>query len=207
MTDIPASTRKVEVERPNTESGREAGTAPTDNAWSFGYSRELRIFGPLTPPIDGNQRRPQPNSEPMVTGDFRIPQAWRHLAPRTVRRPSFGKRGFSALYQWEGVVDEVNGDGFRARLTPTDQEEAGQASVEYVDFRFDDLYDEGDRELVAEGAVFYWTVGKIRTRAGNLLNTSLVRFRRLPSPTPSQSRKAAREAELLLEDLGSDASN
>jgi hypothetical protein len=108
------------------------------------------------------------------------------------------------VYQWEGVVEEVNGEGFRARLRPFEQGHAEASRVEYADFDYDDLADESDRALVAEGAIFYWTVGKSRNMAGTVFNTSLVRFRRLPSATSAQKREAAREAAALLAALEED---
>lgn len=123
------------------------------------------------------------------------------LKPIARQRPFFGRRGFVPVYQWEGVVEEVNGESFRARLRPFEGGEADRSQIEYADFEYDDLADESDRDLVANGAIFYWTVGKSRNAAGTLFNTSLLRFRRLPSPTPAQAQEAARAAGVLLADL------
>jgi len=38
--------------------------------------------------------------------------------------------------------------------------------TEFTTFSLDDLDDESDRDLVAEGAIFYWTIGRGRTAAG-----------------------------------------
>ncbi len=99
-------------------------------------------------------------------------------------------------------MEEVNGDGFRARLLPFEEGEADHSRLEYADFGYDDLADESDHDLVMEGAVFYWTVGKSRNAAGTYTNTSLVRFRRLPPPSTYQTQEAGREAAALLQDLG-----
>jgi hypothetical protein len=78
--------------------------------------------------------------------------------------------------------------------------------VEYADFPYADLADESDHDLVTVGALFYWTVGRMRNVTGTYMNTSLVRFRRLPPPTLRQRREAHREATDLLADLGADGS-
>lgn len=66
------------------------------------------------------------------------------LEPVAPPKKSFGKRGFAPLYQWEGVVEEVNGEGFRARLVPFENGQADPSRVEYADFEYDDLADESD---------------------------------------------------------------
>lgn len=137
----------------------------------------------------------------MTVGPRREPDL-SNVNPVALRRLTFGKRGFAPVYQWEGMVEEVSGDGFRARLVPFENRYADASRVEYADFSYDDLADESDRALVKAGAIFYWTVGKSRNRAGTYTNTSLVRFRRLPPPTTYAIRKSSREAEEILADLG-----
>ena len=194
------STRHIRVEPVN---GRN-GPWQTGDAWSFGSFPE-RLFAPLNPsaPVDlASERSAASNAAGSPTLSPRSAVDVSDVKPVTSRRPFFGKRGFSPLYQWEGVVEEVNGEGFRARLVPFEEGRADASRVEYADFAYVDLADESDCDLVMEGAVFYWTVGKSRNAAGTYTNTSLVRFRRLPPPTPYQTREAGREAEALLTDLG-----
>lgn len=117
--------------------------------------------------------------------------------PRPVQR--LGGRSFRPLYHWEGVVEEVTGDSFNARLVPFERGLPMRAKVEFTEFQLDDLAEESDRALVEAGAVFYWTIGKAKNRAGQLQNASLVRFRRLPSPRINQKQRARRRARQLLE--------
>ena len=198
------STWPVAVERPNGSIGSGQSAEQTSDAWSFG-SRE-RLFAPLKP-----QPAPEPESARSAAANSDLTSTASppardisELKPVAPERPSFGKRGFAPLYQWEGVVEEVNDIGFRARLVPFEDGQPDASRIEYADFEFDDLADDSDRELVVEGAVFYWTVGKSRNTAGTNTNTSLVRFRRLLAATPYQMRKSAREAAELLTDLGGD---
>jgi hypothetical protein len=195
------STETIGLERPTSGDGDGQRPSQTTDAWSFGF-RE-RLFAPLTPqaPADpATERSAAANTIGWPTLDPAAPVI-SDLKPIALLRPNFGKRGFAPLYRWEGVVEKVNGEGFRARLRPFEQGQAEPSRVEYADFSYDDLADESDHDLVAEGAVFYWTVGKSRNEYGAYTNTSLVRFRRLPPPTPYQKREAAREAEALLADL------
>jgi hypothetical protein len=182
----------------NPELGRDG--APTSDPWSTRAERfMLASLRPQQTPI--TERSPIPNNiDPATLRPERVKSA--EIKPIWPRRPALGKRRFVPVYQWEGVVEEVNGGSFRARLVPFEDGQHDTSRVEYADFEYDDLADEDDLGRVAEGAVFYWTVGKSRNAAGTITNTSLVRFRRLPPPTLSQIREAARQAAELLADLG-----
>lgn len=199
------ATRPIDVEGPNGRNREWPSRWQTGDAWSFG-SRD-RLIAPLNPraPADpATVRSAAANTAPSPTASPRSAMDVSDVKPVAPRRPFFGKRGFAPLYQWEGVVENVNGSGFRARLLPFENGHADASRVEYADFANDELADESDRDLVMEGAVFYWTVGRSRNLAGTYTNTSLVRFRRVPLPTPYQTREASREAEALLADLGGD---
>jgi hypothetical protein len=195
------STLKIDIE-PNGHNGDEPGSSETD-AWWFGARERIvapRNPRPLADPVSERSanRVDSPTVGPPTTMDVS------DLKPVARQRPYFGKRGFAPVYQWEGVVEEVNGEGFRARLRPFEKGQADASRIEYADFEYDDLADDSDHDLVTEGAVFYWTVGKSRNPAGTYTNTSLVRFRRLPPPTAHQIREAGREAAALIADLGDD---
>jgi hypothetical protein len=73
---------------------------------------------------------------------------------------------------------------------------------EFSEFGFDELSNDEDFNLVVEGAVFYWTLGRLKNPAGTLLNVSLLRFRRLPALTEYRKTRARIETEGLLDALG-----
>jgi hypothetical protein len=174
---------------------------PETSPWWLTW--RTRIVTPRTPdaPVDPRSERSANRVGPPTLDQLGAPNT-EDFKPVARPRPSFGRRKFSPVYQWEGVVEEVNGEGFRARLRPL---EVGLADrVEYADFDYDDLADESDFDLVAEGAVFYWTVGRSSNEAGTQTKTSLVRFRRLPATTERQIKAAATQAEALLADLSED---
>jgi hypothetical protein len=189
----------VERERP----GASSATASDTNPWWLRLGDRL-IAPRTTPTVDDPPNKRSANRETTLTVDPALEIDARRLNPIRRSRPVvFGQKGFAPIYQWEGVVEEVNGGGFRARLRPlTAPQEGGR--VEYADFEYIDLSNASDHELVARGAVFYWTVGRSRNPAGTITNTSLLRFRRLPPPTLTQQREAAREAAALLADLSED---
>lgn len=201
------STWPVDVARPDRRNGDEDRAWRTD-AWSFGSRDRLFVRGkPASSEEGAAERSAAANVAEPPTATPRRKLDAADLDPVTLRRPSFGKRGFAPVYQWEGVVEEVNGTGFRARLIPFEHGQADISRVEYADFTYDDLSDESDLAFVKDGAVFYWTVGKSRNTAGTYTNTSLVRFRRLPPVTPYESREARREADDILSDLGRNGSS
>jgi hypothetical protein len=80
---------------------------------------------------------------------------------------------------WEGVVVEVFGDYFGARLTSflsDDPEEYAEIYLKEVS--------PADREMVSEGALFTWAVGYLDSATGQRTGSSLLRFRRLLPVAP-----------------------
>lgn len=118
-----------------------------------------------------------------------------------VRVPAIdsGRKSLIAVMHWEGVVERVEGNEFRARLTPFDDGTPNPSRIEYTDFTMDDLANHDDRNFVEEGARFYWTLGRATNRAGTLTNVSLVRFRRLPPASSLRKKLAEAEADALLQ--------
>ena len=101
-----------------------------------------------------------------------------------------------ALQVWEGVVVAANEESFVARLYDRQR----PSRPEEAEFPLSDIA-EGDLGLLAEGAVFYWTIGYIITPGGQRTRTSTIRFRRLPVWTEQELKdaetRAVQTAELL----------
>jgi hypothetical protein len=200
MTDSQA-TWKVTVDHDGGENSRAGHT--TDGLWSFGawHQRLLADLGvddsgTELPIKDADNQDDDPTD--VRSKDKRKPTA----VP--LKRFRLGLRGFKPLYQWEGVVEEVNGQGFRARLSPYGIGRNGKEPVEYADFDYLDLAEESDYDRVHKGAVFYWTIGRRRNPTGAIENSSLVRFRRIPPATRTRQLDAMRKATAILKDLGAD---
>lgn len=169
----------------------------SDVPWSFGL-RDRLLYVSETPP---SESEPTPN--PNVNGaDTNAPQGVEvpNLGPTEPPAHRFGKRAWQALSQWEGVVEEVNGEGFSVRLTPLVGGEPDFTRIEYAEFAFDELAYESDVELIAPDVRIYWTVGKRWDEAGTMMNDSFVRVKRQAPRSELRWRlAAARAAELLAE--------
>ncbi len=101
------------------------------------------------------------------------------------------------LQQWEGVVEEVSGGGFCARLhdlTVADHPE------EFAEFNSIDCVPENMRDLVQPGGVFYWTI--VRNQAGEVEN--FFTFPRIVW-TKEELEAAEREAAHIREFFGLDS--
>lgn len=98
---------------------------------------------------------------------------------------------FRAIQKWEGHVIEADGDIFLARLVPIVGEGTEQEAEIYIE-----EVDQGDRMLIAPGAVFYWSIGYLDRPSGRL-RASILRFRRLPVWTKPELQSAEAAAARL----------
>jgi hypothetical protein len=174
-------------------------------------TEELALsFTPVRQTIIGPEPSPTVGALPAANhGDSVTVSAQEFVRPPEsqvliVEQRGYGKRAFHPQYAWEGVVERVNKNRntFECRILPLMRGGTDPAKVELTEFSFEDLASESDQSLVVPGAVFYWTVGRSRNPAGTIANLSLVRFRRLPPPTPVQMSLAEQEATDLLRALG-----
>jgi hypothetical protein len=167
------------------------------STWSFHPMSPARVPRPPRPELVPNPRASNVNGGP--GHETRSAQEAQRIQPlERVPEARLGKRAFAPLSHWEGVVESVSEFGFRGRLLPFEQGRPLRGRVEFSDFAFADLAEESDRDLVAPGAVFYWTIGRSRQRSGTLQNASLVRFRRTPPPSQEQKRIARALAKEIL---------
>lgn len=171
-----------------------------DESWSFGPS-QVRLVGDAASRTE--QRPPDAKNEesaPLTQApqEIRAPERQsRKLRPR-----GFGRRGFTSVSHWEGVVERVDGEAFYARLVPFEQGQPLTNRAEFAEFDFDELATKSDQKLVCEGAVFYWTLGRSQNAAGTVTNTSLLRFRRLPGVSEHTRQRAKAEVKNLMSSLG-----
>lgn len=196
MTTDDHSTTRVEL-----EAATEAANA-LPQTWAQTWRTQFLPALKVPPETVGPAR----NQNGMPTSGFQkveVPDR----RPRRAPAATFGKRGLLPLYQWEGVVEEVNDAGFTARLIPMENGIPSREKAEFTDFALSDLADPSDLDLVATGAVFYWTVGRGKNDAGTISNTSLVRFKRVPRPGIYQQTRARAEAEELLRGSGAEQSS
>ena len=102
-----------------------------------------------------------------------------------------------SLQKWEGVVMEVEKDIFHARLLDLTEKNP----EEETDFLFEEV-SEDDRSLIKPGAVFYWSLYYLTTRTGQIIKSSIVKFRRLPAWTETEIRRAKEQAAEIRRAIG-----
>jgi hypothetical protein len=102
-----------------------------------------------------------------------------------------------SLQKWEGIVAEVGKDIFHARLLDLTEENP----EEEADFSIDEV-SEDDRSLIKLGGVFYWSLGYLTTRTGQVIKSSIVKFRRLPAWTEREMRMAQEQAKEIRQTIG-----
>ncbi len=122
-------------------------------------------------------------------------QGGARIVPRELSSP---KISFRELESWEGTVTSVLDDGFVATITSSIN-----GMPEEAEFDLDEIT-EFDRDLLAPGAVFYWTIGYRRTFGEPLRRTSTLMFRRLPAYSRRSLTEAREAARQLKERLGWD---
>lgn len=107
---------------------------------------------------------------------------------------------FLASKKWEGVVLSIGEETFMARLSglasKTTVEEEAELPISDVT--------EDDRELLQEGAFFFFSVGYITRPYGTRERSSRIRFRRLPVWSPDEILDANIRAKSILKNLGAE---
>jgi hypothetical protein len=101
------------------------------------------------------------------------------------------------LRRWEGTVTSVGPDSFVAVIVNLDLKDPDHEA----EFDLEEV-SPSDRELVAPGAVFYWTLGYRDKKSGQRSRESLIRFRRLPGWSSAHLDEVREEAKNLIEQLG-----
>lgn len=117
------------------------------------------------------------------------------------RTPSFGNRAMRPLATWEGVIDEINGSHIKARLMRLENGKAASSKIEFSEFSLADLSTPSDKQHLAPGAVFYWTLARYQNEAGTVSNASFFRLRRVPDSGPSRQIQAQAEASTLFREI------
>ena len=82
-------------------------------------------------------------------------RAWRAQGRRTIAKAII-------LNKWQGMVQEVLQDGFRANLFDLNRNDV----FETADFAFSEVASD-DRSLIREGAIFYWYILYLDSETGD----------------------------------------
>ncbi len=116
-----------------------------------------------------------------------------------IRKDSFAirfpDRKIKLLQQWECIVLGVREGYVDCEMHDLTDE---SQPVEYAEILVDEFH-EYDRPLLAEGAVFYWSVGRETNKVGTIRRYSDLRLRRIPPLSKLKQRELAAEAGQLSE--------
>jgi hypothetical protein len=97
---------------------------------------------------------------------------------------------------WEGYVTSVISS--ERRFTADLHDKSGTSPSYSADISLGEI-DPEDTDLVIEGAVFYWTFGKVNAHKANSFNYDQIRFRRLPNWSKIRLSKIEAQASNLYE--------
>jgi hypothetical protein len=156
------------------------------------------LSGQALPPAEVNQpTTAAPAHTTTSTAGLTTIPSYVKVAPIT-RPPSFKQKidHYRALQEWEGTVDYNYDSTFFARIV----DRTSSGPDEEAEFDIDEV-SRGDRELLAPGAIFYWSVGYRDSSSGTRSRTSLLTFRRLPAWTDEEMRQAQKRADEIIEVL------
>lgn len=202
MSTAPATIRISEP--PRSDDGGARLTLRTDPPWTTAgvlpeYSQLLAsnvavglAAGRLSdePAVHVGKKTSAPDVREGVLGRIIRPVKLKEL-------PTRSRLGtFQALQRWEGVVLDVGSDVFKATvidLTATMSDKEAEIPLEEIS--------PSDRDLVVEGAVFYWSIGYLDGPSGQRTRESIIRFRRLPAWSSQELEDAQQRADKLLERL------
>lgn len=101
------------------------------------------------------------------------------------------------IQSWEGVVEDICDNSFRARLfdlTNNNPEEEDTISLDDVS--------PDDRTLVAPGAVFYMGLAATTGSDGAVKKNMFIKFRRLPVWSETELKRAQKRADRKWSELG-----
>jgi hypothetical protein len=148
----------------------------------------------LVPTATAFRKIPAMGGSMSIEGNTIAATSWDPAAPSVFLRKSVyaqPRSRFEVLQKWEGIVLDVLHDSFTARLIDLTR----QGADEEAEFALDEI-DEGDKDLLKPGAVFYWNVGYSDSLSGRA-RVSIIRLRRLPIWRKEELERAKRDAERL----------
>jgi hypothetical protein len=104
-------------------------------------------------------------------------------------------RGIKLLQQWECIVLDVREDCVECEMHDLTDD---TRSVEFAEIYLDE-FNRFDRPLLAEGTVFYWSIGREESTSGTIRRYSELRVRRMPPLSKLRTLEIAQEADRLRE--------
>lgn len=97
------------------------------------------------------------------------------------------------LQHWECIVVGTDDETVHCEMHDLTDE---KNSVEYAELLWSE-FNEYDKSLLEEGAVFYWSIGHLRKQSGQVRRFSETRLRRMPKLGTATRREISRKVEFL----------
>lgn len=119
---------------------------------------------------------------------------------RNLNKP---KTSMRTLSRWECVITEIDDQEFVAKVKRVYPEDAQDDGIheDYAEFDMSDVND-SDRQFVKMGAIFYWSVGQAKSKAGTVEHKSMLVFPRLPAWSENTENRAKEKAHRAAKILG-----
>ena len=108
------------------------------------------------------------------------------------------RRTLTPTAEWEGYIDNITGDEFLVKMVNVRSK--SRLPADQATFSNDDV-SEYDRQLLKEGAIVRWVIGRERLPTGQVRKVSELYFRRLPAHSEEDYRRAYGRANSLLESV------
>ncbi len=105
------------------------------------------------------------------------------------------ERTLTPISEWEGYVEDISENDFSVRMVNVRSKSSLPADMATFD---KDEVSKYDRQLLKEGAIVRWVVGRERLSTGQIRNVSELYFRRLPAHTEKDYKRAYEMACTLL---------
>lgn len=99
---------------------------------------------------------------------------------------------FNCIQKWEGIVLSIENNSIYTRLYDI----SNRGFEEEAEIPIEEISDD-DHELIAEGAVFYWSLGYLKKKNGQKVRQSIIKFRRLPAWHNSEINTAKKKASIM----------
>lgn len=97
------------------------------------------------------------------------------------------------LQQWECVVLDADAETVQCEMHDLTNE---SNPIEYAEVLWSE-FNEYDKPLLTEGAVFYWSIGHLRRETGQVRRFSETRLRRMPKLSKTKMQEISRKVERL----------
>ena len=97
------------------------------------------------------------------------------------------------LQQWECIVLDADTEAVHCEMHDLTNE---SNPIEYAEVLWSE-FNEYDKPLLTEGAVFYWSIGHLRRETGQVRRFSETRLRRMPKLSKTKMQEISRKVERL----------